>query len=141
MRRARAARNTRRGSWIRPGSDTLNGVQEDKHYKVASEMGLAGRALPPDSLTEEARALTGTIAADNSRTLAHGKAAVDLVSKTTIGQGLHHELVANGATLASEDYEVDLTAFAERRALNFRHRLPAESPDGRHLKRAASLER
>jgi len=84
--------------------------------KVASEMGLVGRAVPPDSLTEEearaeegARALTRMIAANNSRTLGHGKAAVDLNPETTIGRHLHYETVANGATHASENYEIDLS--------------------------------
>jgi enoyl-CoA hydratase/carnithine racemase len=78
--------------------------------KVASEMGLVGRAVPPDSLTEEgARALTGMIAANNSRTLGHGKAAVDLNPETTIGRHLHYETVTNGATHASENYEIDLS--------------------------------
>jgi hypothetical protein len=78
--------------------------------KVASGMGLVGRAVLPDSLTgEEARALTGMSAANNSRTLGHGKAAVDLNPETTIGQRLHYETIANGATHASEDYEIDLS--------------------------------
>jgi enoyl-CoA hydratase/carnithine racemase len=87
--------------------------------EVALETGLVGKVLLRDSLMEEARVLAGEIAANSPRALAHAKAAVGLTSETTIEQGLHYETAANGVTLTSEDYKIDLADFAEKRAPEF----------------------
>ena len=42
-----------------------------------------------------------------------------MASETTIEQGLRYETAAIRATLASTDYEISLTAFAEKQAPEF----------------------
>ncbi len=60
------------------------------------------------------------IAADHAAlALAYAKAAVDLSIETSLGQGLRFETTAIRATLASEDYQAGLAAFAERRPPEF----------------------
>lgn len=87
--------------------------------EAALEMGLVSKVVPRDSLMEETRALAGEIAANSPLALAYAKAAVDLASETPIEQGLRYETAAIRATLASEDYQIGLTAFAEKRTPRF----------------------
>jgi enoyl-CoA hydratase/carnithine racemase len=86
---------------------------------AALSMGLVSKVVPQGSLMEEARALAEEIAANSPLALAYAKAAVDLASETSIEQGLRYETSAIRATLASEDYEIGLAAFAEKRAPEF----------------------
>ena len=85
----------------------------------ALEIGLLSKVVPPDSLMDEARALAREIAANSPLALAYAKAAVDLASETCIEQGLRYETAAIRATLASEDYQIGLAAFAEKREPDF----------------------
>jgi len=86
---------------------------------AALEMGLVSKVVSAGSLMEEARTLTGEIAANSPLALAYAKAAVDMASETTIEQGLRYETAAIRATLASEDYATGLAAFAEKRTPEF----------------------
>ncbi len=85
----------------------------------ALDMGLVSKVVPPSSLMEEARSLAEEIAVNSPLALAYAKAAVDLASETTIEQGLRYETAAIRATLSSEDYQIGLAAFADRREPNF----------------------
>ncbi len=85
----------------------------------ALEMGLVSKVSPAGSLMDEARVLAEEIAANSPLAVAYAKAAVDLASETVIEQGLRYETSAIRATLASEDYEIGLAAFAEKRDPSF----------------------
>ncbi len=85
----------------------------------ALEIGLVSEVVPANSLTEAARALAGEIAANSPLALAYAKAAVDLASEATLEQGLRYETAAIRATLASEDYQIGLKAFAQKTSPEF----------------------
>lgn len=85
----------------------------------ALDMGLVSKVVPSSSLMDEAREMAGEIAANSPLALAYAKAAVDLASETAIEQGLRYETAAIRATLASEDYQIGLSAFADREEPRF----------------------
>ena len=85
----------------------------------ALDMGLVSKVVPRSSLMEEAKSLAEEIAANSPLALAYAKAAVDLASETTIEQGLRYETAAIRATLSSEDYNIGLAAFADRKKPEF----------------------
>ncbi len=85
----------------------------------ALDMGLVSKVVPSSSLMDEARAMAGEIAANSPLALAYAKAAVDLASETAIEQGLRYETAAIRATLSSEDYQIGLSAFADREEPRF----------------------
>lgn len=87
--------------------------------ETALEMGLVSKVVSAGSLMDEARALAREIAANSPFALAYAKAAVDVASETSLEQGLRYETAAIRATLASEDYAIGLSAFAEKRAPEF----------------------
>lgn len=87
--------------------------------EAALEMGLIGKVVPAGSLPEKAKELAGEIAANSPLALAYAKAAVDLASETTLEQGLRYETAAARTTLASEDYKIGLSAFAEKQKPEF----------------------
>jgi enoyl-CoA hydratase/carnithine racemase len=87
--------------------------------ETALDMGLVSKVVPSSSLMDEARAMAGEIAANSPLALAYAKAAVDLASETAIEQGLRYETAAIRATLSSEDYQIGLSAFAEREEPRF----------------------
>jgi enoyl-CoA hydratase/carnithine racemase len=87
--------------------------------KDALHIGLVSKAVSRSSLMEEARSLAQEIAANSPLALAYAKAAVDLAAETTIEQGTRYETAAIRATLSSEDYEIGLAAFAEKRTPEF----------------------
>ena len=86
---------------------------------AALEMGLVSQVVPSRSLMEEAGTLAREIATNSPLALAYAKAAIDLASETTIEQGLRYETAAIRTTFASEDYEIGLAAFAEKRTPRF----------------------
>jgi enoyl-CoA hydratase/carnithine racemase len=87
--------------------------------RTALEMGLISKIVPRDALAGEARALAGEIAANSPLALAYAKAAVDLSLETTLEQGLRYETAAIRATLSSEDYDIGLAAFADKKTPEF----------------------
>lgn len=87
--------------------------------RTALGIGLVSKVVPAGSLMEEARAFAAEIAANSPFALAHAKAAVDVAMETSLEQGLRYETAAIRATLASEDYAIGLSAFAEKRAPEF----------------------
>ncbi len=86
---------------------------------TALEMGLVSKVARSGELMEEARTLAEEISANSPFALAHAKAAVDMASETALEQGLRYETAAIRATLASEDYEIGLSAFANRQKPEF----------------------
>jgi enoyl-CoA hydratase/carnithine racemase len=89
------------------------------HADDALDMGLVSKVVPPSSLMDEARTLAEEIAVNSPLALAYAKAAVDIASETAIEQGLRYETSAIRVTLASEDYEIGLAAFADKREPSF----------------------
>jgi enoyl-CoA hydratase len=83
------------------------------------DMGLVSKVVPRSSLMAGARSLAQEIAANSPLALAYAKAALDLAAETRIEQGLRYETAAIRATLSSEDYEIGLAAFAEKRTPEF----------------------
>jgi len=86
---------------------------------TALEMGIINKVASKDSLLEEAHALAEETAKNSPLALAYAKAAVDISMETPIEQGLRFETAAIRATLASEDYQAGLAAFAEKRPPEF----------------------
>ncbi|CAA9446665.1 MAG: Methylglutaconyl-CoA hydratase [uncultured Rubrobacteraceae bacterium] len=78
-------------------------------------MSIVNKVTPKDELLGEARSLAEETAKNSPLALAYAKAAVDISIETSLEQGLRFETAAIRATLASEDYQAGLTAFAERR--------------------------
>ena len=79
-----------------------------------------------------AQALAAEIAANSPLALAYAKAAMNLASEATLEQGLSYETAAIHATLASEDYRIRLTAFAEKTSPEFPRSRLARYPDTWH---------
>ncbi|HVF00342.1 MAG TPA: enoyl-CoA hydratase-related protein [Rubrobacteraceae bacterium] len=86
---------------------------------TALQMGIINKVTPKYELLGEARSLGEETAKNSPLALAYAKAAVDLSIETSLGQGLRFETTAIRATLASEDYQVGLAAFAKRRPPEF----------------------
>lgn len=86
---------------------------------TALAMGIVNKVAPKDELLGEARTLAGEMARNSPLALAYAKAAVDISMETPIEQGLRFETAAIRATLASEDYQAGLAAFAEKRPPEF----------------------
>ena len=86
---------------------------------TALEMGVINKVASKDGLLEEAHALAEETAKNSPLALAYAKVAVDISMETPIEQGLRFETAAIRATLASEDYQAGLAAFAEKRPPEF----------------------
>ncbi len=86
---------------------------------TALEMGIINNIAPKDALLKAARSLAGETAKNSPLALAYAKAAVDISMETSLEQGLRFETTAIRATLASEDYQAGLAAFAEKRPPEF----------------------
>ncbi len=88
--------------------------------ETALGMGIISRVVSKDELLlEEVRALAEETAKNSPLAVAYAKAAVDIAMETPIEQGLRFETAAIRATLASEDYQIGLAAFAEKRSPDF----------------------
>lgn len=85
----------------------------------ALEMGILSRIVPADQLTDAAKEIAGTIAQNSPLAVALAKASIDIGMETSIEQGLRFETAAIRTTLASEDYQEGLAAFAEKRPPEF----------------------
>ena len=87
--------------------------------ETALGMGIVSRVVSKDELLEKARALAEETAKNSPLAVAYAKAAVDIAMETPIEQGLRFETAAIRTTLASEDYQIGLAAFAEKRSPDF----------------------
>jgi enoyl-CoA hydratase/carnithine racemase len=87
--------------------------------ETALSMGILSKIASKNQLLEEARTLAEETAKNSPLAVAYAKAAVDIAMETPIEQGLRFETAAIRATLASEDYQIGLAAFAEKRSPDF----------------------
>ena len=87
--------------------------------ETALSMGILSRIASKNQLLEKARTLAEETAKNSPLAVAYAKAAVDIAMETPIEQGLRFETAAIRATLASEDYQIGLAAFAEKRSPDF----------------------
>lgn len=87
--------------------------------ETALSMGILSKIASKNQLLEEARTLAKETAKNSPLAVAYAKAAVDIAMETPIEQGLRFETAAIRATLASEDYQIGLAAFAEKRSPDF----------------------
>lgn len=87
--------------------------------ETALSMGILSKIASKNQLLEEAQTLAEETAKNSPLAVAYAKAAVDIAMETPIEQGLRFETAAIRATLASEDYQIGLAAFAEKRSPDF----------------------
>lgn len=81
---------------------------------TALAWGLVSQLAPADQLLAAAGALAAQIARQSPLALAYAKAAIDVGLDSSLEQGLRYETAAIRATLASEDYQIGLAAFAAK---------------------------
>jgi enoyl-CoA hydratase/carnithine racemase len=86
----------------------------------ALAIGLLSQVTPPEQLLAASHELARQIARNSPLALAYAKAAIDNGLEMSLEQGLRYETAAIRATLASDDYQIGLAAFAEKRAPEFR---------------------
>lgn len=85
----------------------------------ALAMGILSDVVAHDQLLATAREFAGLMTRNSPFAIAHAKASIDVAMEASIEQGLRYETAAIRATLASEDYQIGLSAFAEKRAPEF----------------------
>jgi len=85
----------------------------------ALAMGVLSQVVANDQLLPAALELARQIARNSPLAVAYAKAAIDIGLETSIEQGLRYETAAIRATLAADDYQIGLAAFAEKRAPEF----------------------
>ena len=83
-------------------------------------MGLVLKSVPADRLDEEVETTMRAIAANAPISLREAKRAVDTGMDVNLENGLKIERDAYNVTLATEDRNEGLRAFAEKRKPNFR---------------------
>ena len=86
----------------------------------AERMGLVLKSVPADRLDEEVETTMRAIAANAPISLREAKRAVDTGMDVNLENGLKIERDAYNVTLATEDRNEGLRAFAEKRKPNFR---------------------
>ncbi|MQT13511.1 enoyl-CoA hydratase [Segnochrobactrum spirostomi] len=87
----------------------------------AERAGLVARIVPAADLLAEALKTAETIAAQSLASVQLTKEAVNRAFETTLSEGLRFERRAFQSLFATEDQKEGMTAFAEKRAPNFRN--------------------
>ena len=87
--------------------------------RTALEMGILSKVVSKDALADEARSLAEETSKNSPLAVAYAKTAIEVATETPLEQGLRFETAAIRTTLASEDYEIGLSAFAEKRTPEF----------------------
>ena len=82
-------------------------------------IGILSEVVSKDELLTTTKAFAGLIMRNSPLAVAHAKAAIDIAMETSLEQGLRYETAAIRATLAAEDYQIGLAAFAEKRTPQF----------------------
>ena len=88
----------------------------------AERSGLVARVVPADKLLDEALAAAAKIASFSLPATLMAKEAVNRAFETSLAEGLKFERRVFHATFATEDQKEGMSAFAEKRPPNFRHR-------------------
>lgn len=87
----------------------------------AVKMGLASRAVPADTLMEEARGVATRIAASSAPVVAKAKECVNMAFETALGEGIRFEKREFWSCFALADQKEGMAAFIQKRKPNFKH--------------------
>ena len=88
----------------------------------AERSGLVAKVVPATSLLEEAMKTAETIAGMSKPIAIHCKEAVNVAFESTLAEGVRFERRVFHATFATEDRAEGMSAFAEKRAPEWKHR-------------------
>ncbi|MEP0520595.1 MAG: enoyl-CoA hydratase [Hyphomicrobiales bacterium] len=88
----------------------------------AERCGLVARIVPAANLLDEAMKAAHTIAGYSRPSVAIAKEAVNRSFETTLAEGLHYEQRVFYGLFATEDQKEGMSAFAEKRSPDFKHR-------------------
>merc|ERR1711879_1064552 len=88
----------------------------------AERAGLVARVIPHAELLGEAIKLAEEIASKSQPVVAYAKQAVNSSFDTSLSQGLLFEKQLFHSTWGMDDRAEGMTAFAEKRSANFKHR-------------------
>jgi len=88
----------------------------------AERAGLVARLVPADQLMEEAMKVAGKIASLSRPVVMMAKEAVNRAYETTLAEGIKFERRLFHSTFATEDREEGMSAFAEKRKPDWKHR-------------------
>jgi len=87
--------------------------------EVALGWGLVSQVVPAAELLAAAHALAAQLARQSPLALAYAKAAIDVGLESSLEQGLRYETAAIRTTLAADDYQIGLAAFAAKKPPEF----------------------
>ena len=88
----------------------------------AERCGLVARVVPAESLLDEAMAAARTIAGLSLPSVLMAKEAVNRSYETTLAEGIRFERRLFHSTFATEDQKEGMSAFAEKRKPDWKHR-------------------
>ena len=88
----------------------------------AERCGLVARVVPAESLLDEAMAAARTIAGLSRPSVLMAKEAVNRAYETTLAEGIRFERRLFHSTFATEDQKEGMSAFAEKRKPDWKHR-------------------
>ncbi len=88
----------------------------------AERAGLVSRIVPTDELVDEAVATAEKIANLSQPVVMLAKESVNRAYETTLAEGIHFERRVFHSTFATEDQKEGMSAFAEKRTAEFKHR-------------------
>ena len=88
----------------------------------AERCGLVARVVPAESLLDEAMAAARTIAGLSLPSVLMAKEAVNRAYETTLAEGIRFERRLFHSTFATEDQKEGMSAFAEKRKPDWKHR-------------------
>ena len=88
----------------------------------AERAGLVSRIVPADELVDEAVATAEKIANLSQPIVMLAKESVNRAYETTLAEGIHFERRVFHSTFSTEDQKEGMSAFAEKRTAEFKHR-------------------
>ena len=88
----------------------------------AERAGLVSRIVPADELVDEAVATAEKIANLSQPTVMLAKESVNRAYETTLAEGIRFERRVFHSTFSTEDQKEGMSAFAEKRTAEFKHR-------------------
>ena len=88
----------------------------------AERAGLVSRIVPTDELVDEAVATAEKIANLSQPIVMLAKESVNRAYETTLAEGIHFERRVFHSTFSTEDQKEGMSAFAEKRTAEFKHR-------------------
>jgi enoyl-CoA hydratase len=88
----------------------------------AERAGLVSRIVPADELVDEAVATAEKIANLSQPIVMLAKESVNRAYETTLAEGIRFERRVFHSTFSTEDQKEGMSAFAEKRTAEFKHR-------------------